>query len=46
MYVASSICILGNPTGFQRCVNADNAKGITSRKTDRNLILLKTLRPN
>jgi hypothetical protein len=40
MYVPSSRKRSGNPTGFHRCVNADNAKGITKRKIDRRGIFL------
>lgn len=32
MYMPSSKYRLGNPIGFQRCVNADNARGITSKE--------------
>jgi hypothetical protein len=35
MYVPSSRKKSGNPIGFQRWVNVDNAKGITKRKIDR-----------
>jgi hypothetical protein len=35
----------GNPIGFQRCVNIDNAIGSARKKIDEKPVLLKSLRP-
>jgi hypothetical protein len=41
MYIPSSKYRLGNPIGFQKCVNADNARGINKNKVEQTGRLLR-----
>jgi hypothetical protein len=41
MYIPSSKYRLGNPIGFQKCVNADNTMGINKNKMEQTGRLLR-----